>query len=107
MKKLQILSLIIFLFTLSSSVFAEESNLEKGWEYFKTNDYEKAREYFNLAIKENDSSVMAEANLAMSMMAVVDERSGDAFQYCLFYFKSLVQLYSLKNIWKMQHKSIQ
>ncbi len=87
MKKLQILNLIIFLFTLSSSLFADESNLDKGWEYFKTNDYEKAREYFKLAIKEGDSSMVAEANLAMSLMASIVEKPGDAFSYFKEFYK--------------------
>ncbi len=81
MKKLQFSILLVFLFTLSISLTAQETNLSKGWENFKINDYEKAREYFNLAIGENDPNVMAEANLALSLMATVDEKPQNAFSY--------------------------
>ncbi len=88
MKKLQILILFVFISFFSTSLLADESNLSKGWEFFKTNDYIKAREYFTLAANEDNPSVVAEANLAMSLMASVDEKPEDAFSYFQRFYKA-------------------
>ena len=96
-------TLLPVLFFLQITFALSQTNLNKGWENFNANNLKQAREFFDLAKKENVS--LAEANLTLTLINEMDGKKSDAFQCFNDFFKAsenpypyLFSLWSTKGV---------
>ena len=86
MKKILLTLTLVSQFAFSIHVKADNGNLTKGWDAFKTNKIEEAITYFKAAIKNNEAK--DEANLGLSLTYWLESKDEEAFKSFMEFYKT-------------------